>query len=98
MTDLKDIGDKVQVHFEDTTNGLGGSISVDLVMVADGSNSSIRGMLMPEVKRQYADYVLERDGAGGCHRGAIQPGICQEVHFPLHGKGIHSLVGQLNSI
>lgn len=63
VTDLKDVGDKIQVHFEDTTSGLGESISADLVVVADGSNSSIRGMLMPEVKRQYAGYV--------CWRGTV---------------------------
>ncbi|KAF2705778.1 FAD/NAD(P)-binding domain-containing protein [Pleomassaria siparia CBS 279.74] len=63
VKDLSYAGGKVAVHFEDITNGLDDTISADLVVVADGTQSSIRGILLPDVKRRYAGYI--------CWRGTV---------------------------
>ncbi|KAF2869132.1 hypothetical protein BDV95DRAFT_112981 [Massariosphaeria phaeospora] len=60
VSDLKDAEETVQVHTEDVLTGTTDSISADLVVAADGSNSSIRSILMPDVRRQYAGYVAWR--------------------------------------
>ncbi|KAF2877984.1 hypothetical protein BDV95DRAFT_624603 [Massariosphaeria phaeospora] len=64
VTDIKDLGNKVLVQYEDTIRGASDSISADLVIAADGTNSFVRNVLMPDVKRQYAGYL--------CWRGVTQ--------------------------
>jgi 2-polyprenyl-6-methoxyphenol hydroxylase-like FAD-dependent oxidoreductase len=66
---LKDLGDKVEVQYEDVHNKGIAAISAGLVVVADGSNSSMRKLLMPDVQRKYAGYM--------CWRGTV-PEICIE--------------------
>lgn len=50
----------VAVEYEDLVNGGGGSIHAELVIVADGSNSVIRQLLLPNLKRTYSGYVAWR--------------------------------------
>jgi 2-polyprenyl-6-methoxyphenol hydroxylase-like FAD-dependent oxidoreductase len=59
-------GSSLQVQFEDSDDRFGGlhSMTADLVIVADGSTSSLREILLPGVKRKYAGYV--------CWRGTVR--------------------------
>ena len=50
----------VTVEYEDLVDGGGGSIHADLVIVADGFNSVIRQVLLPNLKRTYSGYVAWR--------------------------------------
>jgi 2-polyprenyl-6-methoxyphenol hydroxylase-like FAD-dependent oxidoreductase len=60
---LKDVGDRVEVQYEDAHSQAVVTISAGLVVVADGGNSSMRKLLMPNVRRKYAGYL--------CWRGTI---------------------------
>lgn len=60
VTDVKDAGEKVRLQFEDTINHTTETMEADAVIAADGANSTIRRILMPEVKRQYAGFVTWR--------------------------------------
>ena len=51
--------DRIEVHWEDETKGLE-RLTPDLVIAADGANSSIRREIMPDTQRQYAGYVAWR--------------------------------------
>ena len=51
---------KVTVEFEDLVNGGIGSAQPDLVIVADGANSTIRQKLLPSIKHKYSGYVAWR--------------------------------------
>lgn len=60
VTNVEETGQDVQVHFEDV-NTLGThTLTSSLVIVADGSTSALREILLPDVKRQYAGYVSWR--------------------------------------
>ncbi|KAF2643544.1 FAD/NAD(P)-binding domain-containing protein [Massarina eburnea CBS 473.64] len=62
VINVRDLGEKVQIDYEDAVDETKEmmSISADFVVVADGSNSSIRSILVPEVERKYAGYMLWR--------------------------------------
>ncbi|CAO2655594.1 Nn.00g043970.m01.CDS01 [Neocucurbitaria sp. VM-36] len=62
VTGVQEIGgdSKVRVQFEDVVRNSTEWIICDLVVAADGSNSSIRRILAPEVKAEYAGYVTWR--------------------------------------
>ncbi|KAM0796204.1 hypothetical protein BDR22DRAFT_918901 [Usnea florida] len=51
---------RVEVSFDDTINGTNGSLHAYLVIAADGSNSAVRRLLLPELQRAYAGYVAWR--------------------------------------
>ena len=51
---------RVEISFDDTINGRSGSIHADLVIAADGSNSTVRRVLLPELQRPYAGHVAWR--------------------------------------
>jgi 2-polyprenyl-6-methoxyphenol hydroxylase-like FAD-dependent oxidoreductase len=60
VVDIEEVGSSLQVHFEDAINGGTHSMTSDLVIVADGSTSLLRKMLLPNVERKYAGYVSWR--------------------------------------
>ena len=62
VTGVQELGgdSKVRVQFEDVVRNSTEWIDCDLVVAADGSNSSIRRILSPEVKSEYAGYVSWR--------------------------------------
>ena len=62
VTDLRYQEGSVFVDFEDTesSNSAAETLQPDMVIVADGSTSSIRRMLEPNLRRQYAGYVIWR--------------------------------------
>jgi 2-polyprenyl-6-methoxyphenol hydroxylase-like FAD-dependent oxidoreductase len=70
---VKDVGDRVEVHYEDTSSHVRTTISAGLVVVADGSNSSMRNLLAPDVKQQYAGYM--------CWRGTISERFVENKVF-----------------
>lgn len=45
---------KVKVEYDDLVNGGKGSVCADLVIAADGSNSSVRQCLLPNTQHTYA--------------------------------------------
>ena len=73
VLDVKDVGDRVEVHYEDANNHARITISAGLVVVADGSNSSMRKLLAPEVQRRYAGYI--------CWRGTISESSVKNEGF-----------------
>ncbi len=60
VTDVSYTDGLVLVTFEDTINGKSGFLHADLVIAADGSNSAVRRILLPELQRPYAGYVAWR--------------------------------------
>ena len=59
-TNVSYADNKVTVEFEDLVNGGIGSAQPDLVIVADGANSTIRQKLLPSLKHKYSGYVAWR--------------------------------------
>lgn len=59
-TKVQLVGDNVKVGFEDLVNHTTGTLFADLVLVADGSASQMRGLLQPQLKHTYAGYVAWR--------------------------------------
>ncbi len=59
-TEVQLVGDTVRVRFEDVVNHTRGTLLADLVLVADGSASQMRGLLQPPLKHTYAGYVAWR--------------------------------------
>lgn len=51
---------EVVVEYEDMSNGAVNSIKADLIIAADGASSTIRQILLPEIKRIYAGYFSWR--------------------------------------
>ena len=62
VTDVSYTEGVVHISFDDTLNATSGSLEADLVIAADGSNSAVRRLLLPELKRPYAGYVAWRGG------------------------------------
>ncbi|CZT09296.1 uncharacterized protein RAG0_14094 [Rhynchosporium agropyri] len=61
VTRLTDTAKGVQVRFDDLINPQGhGTLTADLVILADGANSNLRGTLFPDLKREYVGYVAFR--------------------------------------
>ena len=50
----------VEVEFADMSTGGSGVVEADLVIVADGANSTMRQRLLPNVRHQYSGYVAWR--------------------------------------
>ena len=59
VVDLHDEGDQVRVTFE-KSSGEKGSIHGDMVIAADGPNSTIRKLFLPDIARTYAGYCALR--------------------------------------
>lgn len=78
---VKDADDKVSVQYDDLLNQGSQTVLADLVVAADGSNSSIRKALVPEVSRKYAGYVS--------WRGTVREDLLEERHRKmLQGKAV----------
>lgn len=60
VTEVKETDNNVEVHFEDVSKGTSHILTSNFVIVADGSTSSLRRILLPNVQRQYAGYVSWR--------------------------------------
>lgn len=62
VTNIKQLGGKISLEFEDLTakDAGGKTLDADLVIAADGSTSYIRQILQPELKHKYAGYVAWR--------------------------------------
>lgn len=64
VKDVKEVGEKVKVTYVDLKTGATGSMESDLVVAADGAQSTIRRKLCPEVSPEvspkYAGYVTWR--------------------------------------
>ncbi|KAK4692996.1 hypothetical protein P7C71_g4313, partial [Lecanoromycetidae sp. Uapishka_2] len=59
VRDVKDRGEKVEIEF-DNREGNRDSITVDLVIGADGPSSTLRKSFLPDVERKYVGYVAWR--------------------------------------
>jgi 2-polyprenyl-6-methoxyphenol hydroxylase-like FAD-dependent oxidoreductase len=82
---VEDMGKTIKVRFEDVLRHTTESISADLVIVADGSNSSIRKQLIPGVSRQYAGYVS--------WRGTVRESLLEECYRKVfQGNAIFHLM------
>jgi 2-polyprenyl-6-methoxyphenol hydroxylase-like FAD-dependent oxidoreductase len=57
VTGVDQVNGRVNIRFEDIQSGATQTLSVGFVIAADGSNSSIRRGLLPDVKREYVDYM-----------------------------------------
>ena len=60
VTDVALSSGGVKLKYEDLIIGQGGALSADLVIAADGSKSSIRKLLCPQVQMPYAGYLTWR--------------------------------------
>lgn len=79
VTDVSYTDGSVTVRFEDLLRGVHDSLHADLVIAADGSNSIIRRMLLPEVQRPYAGYLA--------WRGTVREGdVSEETRKIFDGK------------
>jgi 2-polyprenyl-6-methoxyphenol hydroxylase-like FAD-dependent oxidoreductase len=63
VTGVESVNGKIDVHFEEFDTGKAQKMSASLAIVADGSNSTIRKVLLPDVKRGYLGYM--------CWRGTV---------------------------
>jgi 2-polyprenyl-6-methoxyphenol hydroxylase-like FAD-dependent oxidoreductase len=63
VTDVELVDGKMKVHLEDTNTGTAQTLSAGVVIAADGSNSRIRNILLPDIKREYSGYM--------CWRGTV---------------------------
>jgi 2-polyprenyl-6-methoxyphenol hydroxylase-like FAD-dependent oxidoreductase len=78
VTGVNDVGGVVDVHLENTESGKTETISADMVIVADGSNSGIRKLLLPDVRREYMGYM--------CWRGTVREEGVAEKWNDLYAK------------
>lgn len=53
-------GNNVTIEFEELPHGEQGTLKADLVLVADGSGSTIRRILLPATDRKYSGYLAWR--------------------------------------
>ena len=60
VTDVTSSNGGVKLQFEDLITGQGGTLWAHLVIAADGSKSSIRKLLCPQVQMPYAGYLTWR--------------------------------------
>lgn len=62
-TSVNEVGDQAEVKFENFESGIIETLKASLVIVADGSNSSIRRAFLPNIEREYLGYI--------CWRGTV---------------------------
>jgi 2-polyprenyl-6-methoxyphenol hydroxylase-like FAD-dependent oxidoreductase len=77
VIDLKEVGDLVRVEYESVEGR--SSLEADIVVAADGASSTVRKLLLPEVERSYAGYVI--------WRGTVRESLLEEeTRILLSGK------------
>jgi 2-polyprenyl-6-methoxyphenol hydroxylase-like FAD-dependent oxidoreductase len=79
LTGLNDLGTKVELQVDDLINHSTSSLNADIVIVADGTNSIIRGQLIPNNVRKYAGYVSWRGVVPEAH-------VSKEYRQVLEGR------------
>lgn len=80
VTDVKEEAEagRVQVWYEDVDGTARDPLVTDMVIVADGSTSSTRRILLPEVERRYAGYM--------CWRGTVAEECVDEKWNELYAE------------
>ncbi|CZR59540.1 related to 2-polyprenyl-6-methoxyphenol hydroxylase and related FAD-dependent oxidoreductases [Phialocephala subalpina] len=92
VTGVKDLGEQVEVEFEDVdADDLFGSEKADLVIAADGPSSSVRKLLLPEVVRTYAGYVAWRGTVVESEASKLLKTTFVDHFTFFHGPGIQIL-------
>ena len=59
-TNVYEVGNQVEIEYDDLIAKTAGRIKADTVIVADGSNSHIRSLLQPYLQHTYVGYVAWR--------------------------------------
>lgn len=59
LKNVRDLGERVEIEYEDKGGNVA-TTTADMVIAADGPSSTLRKILLPEVKRNYAGYVAWR--------------------------------------
>ena len=59
-TEVQMVKDMVSITFDDLVNHTTGTLSADLVLIADGAASPMRGLFQPQLQHIYAGYVAWR--------------------------------------
>lgn len=81
VTKVDDVDGRMTVFVRDTINGVDEEYTSDLVIAADGANSSIRRQLNPTLKREEPGYVI--------WRGTIPTkDLSQEVRDKIENKPV----------
>ena len=60
VEDIQQIGDKMSVTYRDLNDQSSSNLTADLIIAADGANSTVRRTLFPDLSSQYAGYVTWR--------------------------------------
>jgi 2-polyprenyl-6-methoxyphenol hydroxylase-like FAD-dependent oxidoreductase len=90
VTSFNEEGDGVRVYFEQG-DGTKGSLFANLLVGADGASSTIRGILVPEVKRTYVGYVALRGTVLETEATDLAREAFQEKSALFHAPGIQIL-------
>lgn len=97
VTDVKEEGSQVRVHFtrRDSESSSdeedSDSILADLVVAADGPSSTIRKLLVPDVQRKYAGYVVIRGTVPELEGSQAALDVFRERFCFFHAPGIQNL-------
>ncbi|KAL1656231.1 hypothetical protein SLS61_001304 [Didymella pomorum] len=78
VTGLEDAGGKVKVKVWNANSNTTETVTADIAIVADGSNSKMRQMLLPDVKREYSGYM--------CWRGTVCEGDIDEKWNSIYSE------------
>jgi 2-polyprenyl-6-methoxyphenol hydroxylase-like FAD-dependent oxidoreductase len=88
LMDIRENGCTVDLDFKDD-NGEIGTMSADLVLAADGANSTVRTLLCPEVKRLFVGYAAWRGTAPESTLSA-NDALAESLTF-YHSEGLQML-------
>ena len=90
VTSFNEEGDGIRVYFQQG-NGTTGSFFADLLVGADGASSTIRNILVPEIKRTYVGYVALRGTVLETEATDIAREAFQEKSALFHAPAIQIL-------
>ena len=89
VTNIVDEGSRVRVHFKrkiEDGSEVDESLTTRLVIAADGPSSTIRSILEPSVKRNYAGYVVIRGTVPELEASQKALEVFRERFCFFHGK------------